>query len=209
MSPRIFLVTDPRFSDDDVVRVVREVGTALPPGAFGVQLRDKQRPRAAVRELAVRLRAVTRECGALFVVNRHAELAVDVGADGVHLGRDAGSIAAARSSLGAAAWISIAAHDDADVARAAEERADAVLVSPIFETPGARKGLPRGSSAIASASRIVRGQCAVYALGGVTIGRARACREAGADGVAAIRLLLEAPDAARVAKALLLELAPM
>jgi thiamine-phosphate pyrophosphorylase len=190
---RLLLITDPRYADDHIVRVARELGRALPRGAFGVQLRDKERDPSSVRALAKELRQVTKACGALFVVNRDVALALDVGADGVHLGGDGMALAAARSAF-PPAWISVAAHRDPDVLRAAEGGAEAVLVSPVFETPGEAKGTPRGVGALQRAAATSEGRCVVYALGGVSTSRARACREAGADGVAVIRALLEAND---------------
>ena len=194
--PRILLVTDPAHDDDAIVRVVEACVAALPPGTFGVQLRDKQRGRASLAAFAARLRTATRPGGvsrAQLVVNGDVEIARDVGADGVHLGTDAARVEAARRSLGPRAFVSLAAHDDAELRAALDAGASAALVSPIFATPG--KGAPRGLDALRSARSIVHGRrggaaFAIYALGGVDEGNAAACIEAGADGVAIIRALL-------------------
>jgi thiamine-phosphate pyrophosphorylase len=213
MQPRIFLVTDPLYDDDRIVHAVDVVGTALGRGVLGVQLRDKKRDLVAKRLLASRLRLVTRARGALFIVNADARLARDVGADGVHLGGDAGTIAAARAVCGARAWVSIAAHGDEAVRAAVRERANAVLVSPIFPTTSgagesetrmkaARTKRPRGVEAIESARAIVgTAPVAIYALGGVVPSFAGECIRAGADGVAVIRALLAADDPAAEAQA--------
>ena len=102
--------------------------------------------------------------------------------------------------VAAAAWVSVAAHDDADVERARELGADAALVSPIFTTPG--KGEARGEVALRHARAIAGGAMAVYALGGVDQSRAGLCRDAGADGVAVIRSLLASADPAAEARAI-------
>jgi len=201
IAPRVLLVTDSRYADAQTLRVVREVGDALPRGAFGVQLRDNARSRDLVRGLAERLRVVTRVSGALFVVNGDVALAVDVGADGVHLGGGAPAFAVARDAF-PNGWVSVAAHSDADVVRALDDRADAVLVSPIFETPG--KGPPRGLHALERAAALADPhRLAVYALGGVDASRASACLAAGAHGVAVIRALLDATDPGAAARAIL------
>jgi thiamine-phosphate pyrophosphorylase len=202
--PSIFLVTDPQYQDDHLVRVVREVGGSLPAGSFAVQLRDKARDRRSLQAFAERLRAETARCGAPFVVNGDVDLAIGVGADGVHLGGDAASLDVVRKTW-TRMWISVAAHRDEDVRSAVDGGADAVLVSPIFETPG--KMAPRGAAALERAAEIARGaqghrpkegrrgsRVVVYALGGVTRARARECRNAGADGVAVIRALLSSGD---------------
>src|ERR1700685_1151530 len=104
MLPRLIMVTDPVFGDDAIVRCVEVVAGALPPGWLILQLADKQRALVSLRVFASRLRLVTRAAGAALVINGDARLARDVGADGVHLGRDAGSVSEARSLCGASPW---------------------------------------------------------------------------------------------------------
>jgi thiamine-phosphate pyrophosphorylase len=206
MRPRIILVTDPAFGDDAIVRCVDAVARVLPAGWLCVQLRDKHRPIVSLRVFASRLRLATRAVGAALVVNGDARLARDVGADGVHLGRDAGTVADARAVCGPSAWVSVAAHSNAAVQRGADDGADAVLVSPVFPSrpPSLLDGLKtgRGLDAVRGARILVGKRCAVYALGGVTADNAAACAAAGADGVALIRALLASAEPARVARAL-------
>ncbi|HEX8790370.1 MAG TPA: thiamine phosphate synthase [Polyangiaceae bacterium] len=206
MKPRLILITDPAFGDDGIVRCIETVGRALPAGSLCVQLRDKQRAIVSLRVFASRVRLVTRSVGASLVINGDAPLARDVGADGVHLGRDAGTVAQARSVLGSRAWISASAHSDGAVRRALRDGADAVLVSPVFPSrpPSvlAAEKEGRGLDALRSARTIADGKIALYALGGVDADNTRACAEAGADGVAVVRALLASPEPARVAKAM-------
>jgi thiamine-phosphate pyrophosphorylase len=170
-----------------------------------VQLRDGSRLKDSLRLFAGRLRVVTRAVGARLVVNGDARVARDVGADGVHLGRGAGSVAEARAIL-RGAWVSIAAHSDDDVRRASDEGADAVLVSPVFATrpptSHARTKEARGLGAIRAARALAGPRTVVFALGGVTADNARACIRAGAGGVAVLRALLASADPARVARAI-------
>jgi len=219
MRPRVVLVTDPVFGDDGIVRCVEAVAHALPEGALAVQLRDKQRPLVSLRVFASRLRLVTRAVGAALVINGDARLARDVGADGVHLGTGAGTVQGARAAAGADAWVSVSAHSDADVRRAIADGADAALVSPVFPSrppslhAAAKEG--RGLEALRSARALAQtlapdaadhpsggDRLAVYALGGVDADNARACAQAGADGVAVVRALLATPDPGRIARAL-------
>ncbi len=205
--PRIIVVTDPAFDDDRIVRCVERAGRALPPGELCVQLRDKQRQRATVQALATRLRQVTRDCGAALVVNGDVAMACDAEADGVHLGRGAGTPREVRSVCGAHAWVSVAAHSDEAVRLAIAGAADAVLVSAVFPTrsPSSRElpeKTPRGVGALRSARSLAEDRILVYALGGVNAGNARVCREAGADGVAVLRALLASDDPGVIARAL-------
>jgi thiamine-phosphate pyrophosphorylase len=179
----------------------------MPPSRLVVQLRDKQRARPSLRVFAGELRVVTRAAGAALVVNGDAEVARDVGADGVHLGGGAGTVESARRVLGRAAWISAAAHTDEEVERAVAQGADAVLVSPIFDSKG-KKG--RGLGALRRAREIVarltgkreKGSVAVVALGGVDADNAAACASAGAEAVAVVRALLASHDPGRTARTL-------
>jgi thiamine-phosphate pyrophosphorylase len=213
--PRLVLVTDPSFGDDAIVRCTEAVAAALPPGAFCVQLRDKRRPVASLRLMACRLRIVTERAGALLVINGHPRLARDVGADGVHLGGGAGTVNEARTAFGRPTWISIAGHSDDDIRRGLAEGADAALVSPVFATssppsPGraAAEKLPRGLGAIRAARAIAGSRLALFALGGVTLDRVRSCADAGADGVAVLRALLQSDQPGDLAEAIHDVLAP-
>lgn len=200
-APVVVLVTDPAYALAHLVGVVRAAGAALPPGALSVQLRDKRGDAAAFEAAALALRDAARSVGAGFVVNAGSRTARAL-ASGVHVpGR--GSVAEARAALGPGAFVSAAAHDDDDVRRAVREGASAVLVSPVFDTPG--KGPARGVAALTSARALADaagGRTRVIALGGVEPSRAASCAAAGAHGVAVIRALLDAPDPGAAARAL-------
>jgi thiamine-phosphate diphosphorylase len=209
----VILITDRAFSDDAIAQRVEAVARALPPRWLCVQLRDKRRARVSLRVFASRLRQVTRVVGAALVINGDVLLARDVGADGVHIGRDAPehTLRFARASLGFQAWISVAVHCDDAVRLAAAQGADAVLVSPIFASRPLSGDLAsgerdpkagRGLAALRGARTIVGRKCAVYALGGVRSDNAGACLAAGADGIAVIGALLASDDPARSARAI-------
>jgi thiamine-phosphate diphosphorylase len=209
VQPRLILVTDPAFGDDGIVRCVEAVGSALPWGSLCVQLRDKHRTVVSLRVFASRLRLVTRAVSASLVINGDPRLARDVGADGVHLGRGAGTVKEARAVCGSRAWVSVSAHSDGAVRRGIADGADAVLVSPVFPSrppsvlAPAREG--RGLEALRHAHALAvdaPSRIAVYALGGVDADNTRACVDAGADGVAVVRALLASPEPARVARAI-------
>jgi thiamine-phosphate pyrophosphorylase len=200
------LITDPSFADELTVRRVAAVASSLPRGACLLQMRDKKRDERSLRLFAWQLRSVADAFGLPLIVNGQASLARDVGAAGVHLGREAGTVAHARSVLGRPSWISVAAHTDDDVRRARDDGADAVLVSPVFETqsraPGGGRKEPRGLECLRSARQLAGATMRVFALGGITALTARSCADAGADGVALTRALLSAPEPGREARAI-------
>jgi thiamine-phosphate pyrophosphorylase len=197
-TPRVLLITDDAYADDVVLRAIEAVGRVAEAGAFGVQLRDKTRTPADRAAWARRLRAWTGARGASLVINGDAALAREVGADGVHY---PAATTAAGLEEGAGLWRSVAAHRDDDVVRARDAKLDAVLVSPIFDTPG--KGPARGVAAIARAVTLARGELEVIALGGIGALEAPACFAAGARGVAMIRGLLASGAPESVARAAL------
>ncbi|MGH7270174.1 MAG: thiamine phosphate synthase [Polyangiaceae bacterium] len=192
-------MTDPKYGDDAIVECVERAATALPPGVLCVQLRDKVQTEERLRGLALRLRTATAKAEALLVINGYPRLARDVGADGVHLGGGACSVAEVRAAFMRSIWVSVAAHSDDEARRGADDGADAILVSPVFASPKKRA---RGLAAIQSARMAAGSRILIYALGGVTQEMAGACVEAGADGVAVIRALLASPDPAKTARSI-------
>jgi thiamine-phosphate diphosphorylase len=185
----VLFFADPR--DDRVARVIGAAADALGP-AFGVILRDKSnRDDRAVIEDARQLCGLAQRSRARFLVGDRFGLALELGADGVHVSGKR-SVAEARRVVGAGGLVTAACHDDDDVRRAAHEGASAAVVSPLWETPG--KGAPRGVAAL-SAARAAAPNLMLYGLGGVDAARSELCASAGADGVAVIRALTESPDA--------------
>jgi thiamine-phosphate pyrophosphorylase len=182
-------VSDTRVVPADALVARLERAATLPRdlrARLGVQLRDPELPSRALLALGARLRGVTGAMGALLVVNDRIDLALALGADGVHLGRRSLGVGDARALLGSSAWISVACHDLADVEAARRAGASAVTLSPIFASPG--KGTPLGPSALSAARRALAGTGTdLIALGGIDAAGAEACFGAGADGVAVIR----------------------
>lgn len=139
-----------------------------------------------------------RRAAARILVNSRLDVALASGADGVHLRSDDISPADVRAlETARRCLVSTACHSSADVARARAEGADLALFAPVFEkagTPGV------GLAALREACQAAGGM-PVLALGGITLDNAGACLEAGATGIAAIRLFQE-NDAAEVVAAL-------
>jgi len=196
-APVVVFVTDPNRGLEHTCAVIEGAACALAPGSFCVQLRDKDDAARSAAWAPV-LRAATRRHGALLVVNGDVDLAIAIGADGAHV--PSHDVSMTRQRLGAEALVTTPAHVDDDVRRARDAGASAVLVSPIFATPGEGKAAPRGITAIEYARAIAAGsQLAILALGGIDTHCVEACAAAGAHGVAAIRALYDADDPAKIA----------
>ena len=116
-------------------------------------------------------------------------LARAIGAGGVHLPERSSHLAAA-TRLGRPGWIvTAAAHDARAIRRAFAAGADAVLVSPVFESRSPSAGRPLGPTRFAALVRAARGP--VYALGGINAATARRLLGSGAVGIAVVEALLE------------------
>lgn len=183
-----------RGSLDDAARA------AIAGGATAIMLREKDLAPRALLAMAVMLRGVTRDAGALLIVNRSIEVALAVGADGVHLGNDALDAATARRLVGNGLLIGSSGHRDDDLAALAQAGADYVTFAPVF-SPISKTTThePVGLEGLAAACR--RSPVPVIALGGITPAMAPRCLDAGAMGVAAIGNLLAADDAREAAAA--------
>ena len=177
---------------------VEQALQAMPKGACAVQLREKDLSARAIYELACELRPVTRAFQAPLLINDRVDIAMAAEADGVHLTTNSISAQDARR-LWPEALIGVSAHSVEDVKKAAADRADFVVLGPIFATPSkAAYGSPLGLEPLA----LSKGILPVFAIGGVTAQNARDCLSAGASGVACIRAILGAQEIGQAAREL-------
>jgi thiamine-phosphate diphosphorylase len=148
--------------------------------------------------LATELGEAARAGGARLFVNDRVDVAVIVGADGVHL-PSAGLPVPATRRIAGSRWIGCSTHSADEARRRAAEGADYVFLGPIWETPSHPQRRPLGPETIDHAQ-----PARVIAIGGVTPQRVSTCLEAGAYGVAAVSALWGAPDPGAAALEMLL-----
>jgi thiamine-phosphate pyrophosphorylase len=174
--PSLWLLTDPVRTPDPV-----EAAERLPRGA-GVIFRGFGAPNAPAT--ARRLREVTKRRGLIFLVARDWRLAVQIGADGVHL-PEAWVRLAPRLKRMRPHWIvTAAAHGGRAVAIANRLGVDAVLISAVFDSRSASAGRPLGPVRF---ERLVgASKASVIALGGISAKTAPRLRESSAAGLAAV-----------------------
>lgn len=193
--PRLIVITDTTVaSEADVeARVVQALALATRKAVL-VQLRDNALPDRRRLDFGARLAAECRRHDQWFVVNDRIDMAVLLGADGVHLG-EASVVPEDVRTILPSAWISRACHEPL---RARQPDVDAVLLSPIAATRKGRTAL--GFEGLREARRVLSaepaGAPALYALGGVDSENAAACLDAGADGVAVVGAVLDGRHAA-------------
>ncbi len=186
------LVTDRALAGGER-RLVEAVAAAVEGGVNAVQLREKDLTAAALARLAA---ALQRAIGgrALLIVNGNAEVAREVGADGLHLPAEAPF--ARPDGL---ALVGRSVHSVEDAVGAEREGADYVIAGPVYET-ASHPGVP---GALALVSGVVEGvSVPVVAIGGIRPVRVRDVLSAGASGVAVISAILGAESPGGAASAL-------
>ena len=172
------------------------VDTLARAGAGLVQLRVKglaDRPWLALAQAAL---AAARASGVPLVVNDRADIARIVGADGLHVGQEDLTGTEARTVVGPNVLLGVSTHHLDQLAAAAAEPVDYVAIGPVFATASKDNPDPVVGLEMVRRARAVTSRPLV-AIGGITRANARSVMEAGADGVAVISDLLDAPDLAR------------
>jgi len=183
----------------DTARLVSLVERALDGGAALVQYRAKDADAALAMTQARALLASCRRYGRPLIVNDSVELAASIGADGVHLGRDDADPARARRLM-PQLIIGISCYDDPARARDARAAgADYVAIGSVFASPTKPSARRAPLAALGEAARA--SGLPVAAIGGITLDNARDAIEAGADMLAVISGVFEAPDVAAASRA--------
>jgi len=166
----------------------------VPLGVKLVQLRIKDAPRAEIVEQAKRALAITRTHGCQLILNDFWEVALETGADFIHLGQDDLKEADLDKLKRAGVRVGISTHDETELATALAADPAYVALGPIYETklkamPWAPQGLERIEQWRARIGRLP-----LVAIGGLTPDRAPAVAAAGADILAVITDFVTAPD---------------
>lgn len=192
----LYLVTP---DDADTGRLLARVVPLLAHATW-LQYRNKVADSGLRREQATMLQAACAAAGVPLIVNDDPALAASVGAAGVHLGEADAAIAAARALLGRDAIVGASCYDDdARAAAAAAAGADYLAFGALFPSttkPNARTATPALLRAAA------RHGLPLVAIGGITPDNAAIAIAAGADLVAVVGGVFDAPDPLAAARAL-------
>ena len=215
--PQLYYITDRKaFPGDEPSRqrcLLQKIAEATRAGIDYIQLREKDLPARELEQLAREAIRIVREVQSPFktrnleletklLINSRTDIALAVCADGVHLRSDDISPADVRAIQSAASrnWgeetrnliVGVSCRSAEDVRRAAHEGATLAVLAPVFGkvTQGrdAPQIQPLGTDALKAACQ---SSLPVFALGGVTLANAQACLNAGAKGIAGIRLFQE------------------
>lgn len=178
---------------DDTERLLRVSRAALQGGAGVLQYRHKLAAPALKLEQAQALRALTRELGAALVINDSLQLALDVGADGLHIGRDDGDVPAVLAAAAGRLQVGVSCYADFERARVAQAAGAAyVAFGAMYASPTKPLAPPAPIELVARARAELGAR--VACIGGITAANAAPLVAAGADWVAVITDIYQAAD---------------
>lgn len=195
----LYVVTDRPLCLERSMSVDRIVAMAIAGGARIIQYRNKQSPSAVRLYEAELLAKLCKKLGAILLINDDIDIAIEVDADGVHLGQEDTSLAEARTRLGQDKIIGITCHNDMGLARQAERGgADYVAFGRFF--PSSSK--PSAPAASIETLRQARQELSIpiCAIGGITLNNAPELIRNGADMVAVVNAVFGAWKITQAAK---------
>lgn len=194
----LYVVTDRALARG---RSHQEVAAAaFAGGANVVQLRDKTLEARELCEVALEIQPLAARAGALLIINDRVDVALAVGADGVHVGQDDLPAAWARRLLGPEKVLGVSVENGAQAEQAEADGADYVAIGPIYEARGTKAdaGPPVGLRAIAEVRRHTR--LPVVAIGGIRPESVAEVVGAGADALAIVSAVVAADDVEAAAR---------
>ena len=175
----------------DVEKVTADL---LSGGADFLQLRAKGIPLDKVADTARKIIPLCKAAGVPFILNDYPEMAAELGADGVHIGQDDGSIYDVRSSITQGMIVGCSTHSLAQARQALAEGADYIGFGPLFPTP-TKAGRPAiGLDEIAEMEREVGSKIPAFCIGGIKPDNLGEVLAAGARRCVVVSHLLNAPD---------------
>jgi thiamine-phosphate pyrophosphorylase len=192
----LYLITDPLLyasskeegQGDQHLFLLDVVEQAIEGGARLIQYRDKSGTRREMYEIAKKLRDLTAARHVTLIINDEIDLALAVGADGIHLGQDDLPMWVARKLMGKGTIVGISTHNISQAVQAESEGADYIGLGPIFKSSTKDSpNPPLGIETVREAAKRVR--IPIYVIGGIQFSDLSEVMSAGAAGVAVISAL--------------------
>jgi thiamine-phosphate pyrophosphorylase len=196
----VYLVT-PDVDDSEFAGVLKTVGIALAAGVTVVQYRNKRAEPQTRHRQARRLLLLAHSLGALCIINDDVSLAVEIGADGAHVGSADGDPGAARAILGDR-LLGVSCYDSGARAReAVMAGADMIAFGSLFRS-STKPGAVYAPLARLTEARAVHPSSCVIGIGGITVENIAAAAAAGAQAAAVIQAVFGAVDPAAAVRLL-------
>jgi len=196
----LYVITDKKLIPRDGFLLTVE--KAVRGGASVVQLREKDTPGDEIVSLGKALLKVTGKYGVPLIINDSIELAMEIGADGVHLGEDDSDVRHARKALGEDKIIGVSCYGRLERGLNAErDGADYVAFGTPFFTPTKPERTPTSFDVLREAVSRIK-SIPIFAIGGITPENADSVLETGIDGIAVITAVFGSGDPEKAAREL-------
>ncbi len=187
---KLYLITDRKQTTLPLLDAVR---LAFEGGVRAIQLREKDLPIRELLSLAREIRSIANEFKAKLFINDRVDIAVAVGADGVHLGHQSMPPEAVRKIVGTRMLVGVSTHTLDEAGAAEKGGADFITFGPVFATPAKlRFGAPAGIEALKAVKQ--KTTIPVFGLGGIKPENIREVIDTGADGISMISAIFGADD---------------
>jgi thiamine-phosphate pyrophosphorylase len=184
--------------EPDTARLCEMVRAALEGGARLVQYRNKSTSEPLLLEQASALLGLCRRHAVPLIVNDRVDIAERIGADGLHLGRDDGDVAAARARL-PHAILGVSCYNELGRAiQAQRDGADYVAFGRFFASTTKPGDIRASLQLVAEAKRVV--SLPIVAIGGIALGNAASLVDGGVDALAVVSALFDSSDIAATAR---------
>jgi len=201
ITPSLFISED-TLDSQQLKRYLNKIEAALKGGARVVQFRDKTSNHALRIRLAQALLALCQSYHALLIINDDVELAAEIGAHGVHLGKDDASVSLARDRLGNQAIIGVSCYNKLSLAiNAQTQGADYIAFGRFFPSRTKPQAVQADLGLLTQAKKELR--IPVVAIGGIDQTNAYQLIKAGADLLAIVGGVFDQADISLAAKAII------
>lgn len=198
----LYLIADPGLLQKDIISSVRR---SIDGGVKAVQLRGKNLPARELFKLGERLRLLTADYSVKLFINDRIDVAMILGADGIHLGQNGLPVGIVRKILGDSLIIGVSTHSLKEAKDAELEGANFITFGPIFATPSKLVyGPPVGLKRLVNVTDRIK--IPVFAIGGIKMDRIQDVMKKGANGVAVISAILNSESVNDAAASMLAEL---
>lgn len=199
-SARLYGILDLGYVAEE--RALSVAGELLAGGVGALQLRAKNYDEPGITEIARSLAPLCHEAGVPLIINDHPAVAVESGADGVHVGQDDGTLEEVREIVGPEAIVGRSTHSPEQAREAVDEGFDYIGFGPLFATPTKPGRAAIGLEGIAGVEADVGSRIPVFCIGGIKPGNLDQVLAAGARRVVVVSALLEAPDVEKATREL-------
>ena len=195
----LYAVTDRTWADD--VTLMEQVKQALDGGITFLQLREKKLSEEEFIKEAQEMKKLAQEYKIPFVINDNIKVALEVDADGVHIGQDDMSVQEARKLLGEDKIIGVSAHNVKEAVKAQKGGADYLGVGAVCATSTKKDANVVSKEEIKKIKEAV--DIPIVAIGGIKQDNIKTLHGTGVDGVAVVSAIFAAKDITKAAKELL------